>query len=89
MRLRVLLPRPRRGRGLRGLRRLAAVLAAAALLSACGEEDREPSASLAVGLTEFSPAALTGPLGRALRPRHARVYVLWSGVQRTAGGRLD
>ncbi len=65
------------------------MLTAAVLLSGCGEEGREPSASLAVGLTEFSPAALTGPLGRALRPRYARVYVLWSGVQRSASARLD
>ena len=45
--------------------------------------------SLRTGLTEFDPAALTGPLGRALRPELVRVYVLWSGVQRTRGARLD
>jgi hypothetical protein len=60
-------------------------VAALVVLSGCGEKKESPRSSLATGLTEFDPATLAGPRGRALRPRYARVYVLWSAVQPEAG----
>ncbi len=61
----------------------AAVAAAAAVLgvTACGNgRTPEPRGSLATGLTEYDPLALTGR-ARELHPRYARIYVLWSAVQ--------
>ena len=40
-----------------------------------------PGPSLSTGLTEYDPAVLAGPEGVTLRPRFARVVVLWSAVQ--------
>ncbi|MDX6698050.1 MAG: hypothetical protein QOE65_1447 [Solirubrobacteraceae bacterium] len=59
------------------------------MLSGCGGKASPGRPTLDTGLTEFDPAALAGPSGRALRPRYARVYVLWSAVQPTAGARPD
>jgi hypothetical protein len=39
-------------------------------------------------LTEYDPAAIDGPAGE-LRPRYARLYVLWSAVQPRPGARFD
>jgi hypothetical protein len=69
----------------------AAALGVAALTpAACGDDDEppEPRGSLVTGLTEYSPAALEGR-ARELRPRYARVYVLWSGVQPRPGAPVD
>ena len=82
----VLAARVRRGRW---LALAAGILLAAASLAACGDEDGAPHGSLAVGLTEFDPALLTGARGRALRPRYARIYVLWSAVQPRRGMEPD
>ncbi|HVE67803.1 MAG TPA: hypothetical protein VNB64_04405 [Solirubrobacteraceae bacterium] len=60
-----------------------------AVLAGCGGDESPDRIFLATGLTEFDPATLTGPRGRALRPRYARVYVLWSAVQPAAGARPD
>jgi hypothetical protein len=59
------------------------------VLPACGGDESRARPSLDTGITEYDPATLAGPRGRALRPRYARVYVLWSGVQPSAGAPLD
>jgi hypothetical protein len=91
--MRLLVSRPRRGRGLRGLKRVAAAAAlgvAALTPAACGNDNDRPGprGSLATGLTEYSPAAIEGR-ARELRPRYLRLYVLWSGVQPRAGAPVD
>jgi hypothetical protein len=58
-------------------------------VSACGDDENPaPRGSLATGLTEYDPAAMAGR-ARELHPRYARLYVLWSAVQRRAGARFD
>ncbi len=58
-------------------------------VSACGgDENPAPRGSLATGLTEYDPAAMAGR-ARELRPRYARLFVLWSAVQRRPGARFD
>jgi hypothetical protein len=58
-------------------------------VSACGDDENPtPGGSLATGLTEYDPAAITGR-ARQLHPRYARLYVLWSAVQPRSGSRLD
>jgi hypothetical protein len=52
-------------------------------LAGCGGDEhpgpREPA--LTTGLTEYDPALLDGPRAGALRPRYARLVVLWSAAQ--------
>ncbi len=58
-------------------------------VSACGDDENPvPRGSLATGLTEYAPAAIAGR-ARELHPRYARLYVLWSAVQRRPGARFD
>ncbi|MGI8512576.1 MAG: hypothetical protein ACR2NH_08095, partial [Solirubrobacteraceae bacterium] len=81
---------------------LAALVLLAAGCGDGGDGRTGEGPALSVGLTEFDPALLdptatggTGPVARArarlfaLRPRFARVVIIWSSVQPSAAAPLD